>query len=153
MIRKLPFVASAIAMIALITAGLTPGLPAKASTSAAATPVAVQTCNFTITVNNITVGPKKPLGGRDVTVTWGLPTNLPGCVKVKEFKVVARLDFPNTFHDNQIIVAGNKTSTTLAVGQTLLNKDPISVKATVTAVLEVIATASGSRTETLNINN
>ena len=153
MIRKMLFVASAIAMIALITAGLTLGLPAKAKTSAAATPVAVQSCNFAITVSNITVGPKKPLGGRDVTVTWQQPPNLPGCTKVKEYKVVAQLVFPNTFHDNQIIVAGNKTSTTLAVGQTLLNKDPVSVKATVTAVLETVATASGSRSETLNINN
>ena len=41
MIRKMLFVASAIAMIALITAGLTPGLPAKATTSAGGKPGAV----------------------------------------------------------------------------------------------------------------
>jgi hypothetical protein len=151
MIRKMLFVASALAIIALITAGLTLGLPAKTTTSAAATPSAVQTCSFTITVNDLVVGPRKPLGGRDVTVSWAPPANLPGCTKVKEYIVVARLNFPNTFHDNQIKVAGSKTSAVVAVGQTLFNTDPTSVKATVTAVLETIATASGSKTETIAV--
>jgi hypothetical protein len=147
MIRKMLFVASAIAMVALGAAGLTLGLPANTTTSAAATPVAVQTCNFPITVAQTKVGPRKALGGRDVTVTWTPPANLPNCVKVKEYIVLARLNFPNTFHDNQIKVAGSKTSAVVAVGQTLFNTDPTSVKATVTAVLEATATASGSRTD------
>jgi hypothetical protein len=147
MIRKLLFVASAFAIIALITAGLTLGLPAKTTTSAAATPAAVQTCSFPITVNDIVVGPRKALGGRDITVTWAPPSNLPGCTKVKEYIVLVKLIFPNTFHDNQIKVAGAKTSAVVAVGQTLFNTDPTSVKATITAVLETTATASGVRTE------
>jgi hypothetical protein len=154
MIRKMLFVTGAIAMVALITAGLTLGLPAKATTSAAAATVAAQACNFPIAVSkdNISVGPKKTLGGRDITVSWPSPSGLPPCVKVKEYIVLARLNFPNTFHDNQIKVDGSKTSATVAVGQTLVNKDPVSAKVTVTAVLEVVATSTGSDTKPLNIN-
>jgi hypothetical protein len=154
MIRKILIVAGAIAMIALITAGLTLGLPANSTTSAAAATVAAQACNFPIAVSkdNIFVGPKKTLGGRDVTVSWPAPSGLPPCVKVKEYIVLARINFPNTFHDNQIKVDGSKTSATVAVGQTLLNKDPVSAKVTVTAVLEVVATSTGSDTKPLGIN-
>src|SRR5262249_56265865 len=57
MIRKTLFViAGAISLATLITAGLTLGLPAKATTSAAATPAAVQGCSFTIPINRIDVG-------------------------------------------------------------------------------------------------
>ena len=155
MIRKMLFVAGAIAMIALITAGLTLGLPAKSTTSAAAATVAAQACNFPIAVskNNIIVGPKKTLGGRDITVSWPAPSGLPPCVRVKEYIVLARLNFPNTFHDNQITVAGSRTSATVAVGQTLFNTDPVSVTATVTAVLEVKATSSGSKTDPISVTN
>jgi hypothetical protein len=147
MIRKMLFIAGAITMIALITVGLTFGLPTKSTTSAAATPALVQTCNFPITVTEIIVGSKKPLGGRDMTVKWQPPSNLPGCVKVKEYVVGGRYDFPNTFHNNSITVDGSKTSVTFNVGQTLFNRDPISAKATVKAVLEVNATANGSLTK------
>jgi hypothetical protein len=153
MIRKMLFIAGAITMIALITVGLTFGLPAKSTTSAAVTPSAVQSCNFAITVTDLVVGPRKPLGGRDVTVTWAAPANLPNCVKVKSYKVIAKIKFPNTFHDNQVSVAGSATSVKIAVPGFPTNSDPIEVIGTVTAVLETIATASGSKSEPIGITN
>jgi hypothetical protein len=153
MIRKMLFVTGAIAMIALITAGVTLGLPAKSTASAAVSPAVVAACNFQITVTDLTVGPRKPLGGRDVTLTWTPPANLPNCVKVANYKVLAKLKFPNTFHDNQVTVAGSATSVKIAVPGFPTNSDPIEVIGTVTAVLETTATASGSKNEPIGVTN
>lgn len=153
MIRKMLFIAGAIAMVALITVGMTFGVPAKSTTSAAVTPAAVLSCTFPITVTDLTLGPRKPLGGRDVTVTWAAPANLPNCVKVKSYKVLATVTFPNTFHDNQVSVAGSATSVKIAVPGFPTNSDPIAVKGTVTAQLETTATASGSKSESVGVTN
>jgi hypothetical protein len=151
MIRKMLFVASAVAMIALITAGLTLGLPAKATTSAVATPAAVQGCNFPITINKIDVGARKPGGGHPVSVVWGAPATLPNCVSVSEYKVYVKLQLPKRAPDNEITVAGDRTSATVDVPGLLADRDPVSVTATVTAVFKTTATAKGSKSEPVTL--
>jgi len=146
MIRKMLFVASAITMIALITIGLTFGLPARSTTSAAATPAAVQGCNFPITVTKVDLRGRKAGGGHDVGVFWQAP-NLPNCIVVAEYKVYAKYTLPNASRDKEITVPGNKTSATVDIKGFVTDKDPTNVSATVTAVLKTTATASGSKSQ------
>ena len=151
MIRKMLFVASAIALVSLITAGLTLGLPAKARTSAAGATAAVQGCNFPIPINKIDVGPRKNLGGHPVSVFWNAPSNLPNCVSVEKYTVTVKLQLPNATRQQDEIVAGDKTAATLQVKGFPTDKDPQSVTATVTATLKTAATAKGSKTEPVRL--
>lgn len=151
MIRKMLFIAGAITMIALGAVGLTFGLPAKTTTSAAATTVAAQACNFSIPINKIDVRGRKPGGGREVGVFWDQPAGLPNCVSVSEYKVYVKIQLPNRAPDKEITVAGNRTSATVDVPGLPLDRDPVSVTATVTAVLKTTATARGSKTEPVKL--
>ena len=147
MIRKTLFViAGAISLAALITAGLTIGLPAKATTSAAATPAQVQGCNLPITISRVDLGARKNGGGHPVSVAWQAP-NLPNCVAVAEYKVYAKYTLPNATRDKEITVAGNLTSATVDIAGFVTDRDPTSVFAKVTAVLKTTATASGSKSQ------
>ena len=147
MIRKTLFViAGAISLATLITAGLTLGLPAKATTSAAATPAAVQGCNFPITITKVDLGPRKTGGGHNVDVSWQAPS-LPNCIAVSEYKVYAKYTLPNATRDKEITVPGSQTSATVNIAGFLTDKDPTSVSAKVTAVLKTTATSSGSKSQ------
>jgi hypothetical protein len=149
MIRIMLFVASAITMVALITIGLTFGLPAKSTTSAAATPAAVQGCNFPITITKVDLGPRKTGGGHNVDVSWQAPS-LPNCIAVAEYKVFAKYTLPNAVRDKEITVPGNQTSATVNIAGFVTDKDPTSVFAKVTAVLKTTATASGSKSQAVS---
>jgi hypothetical protein len=151
MIRKILFIAGAISLVSLIAFGLTFSLPTKATTSAAASPVAVQSCNLAIPINKIDVRARKSLGGHPVGVFWDAPTGLPNCVSVAEYRVHVKLQLPNRAPDKEITVAGNRTSATVDVPGLPLDKDPVSVTATVTAVLKLNATARGSKTEPVRL--
>jgi len=152
MIRKTLFViAGAISLATLITAGLTLGLPAKATTSAAATPAAVQGCSFTIPINRIDVGGRKNLGGHPVSVAWSAPTNLPNCVSIEKYTVNVQLKLPNATRQQEDIIAGDKTSATLQVNGFPTDRDPQSVTATVTATLKINASSRGSKTQTVTL--
>jgi len=151
MIRKMFFIAGAIALAALITAGLTFGLPAGAATPEAASPAAAQGCNFAIPINRIDLGPRKVSGGHDVKVFWDAPSNLPNCISVEKYTVTVTIKLPNRTPDKTEIVAGNQTAATIRVGGTPLDRDPQSVTAVVTATLRTNATARGSKTEAVKI--
>ncbi len=146
MVRKMLFTAGAIAMIALITIGLTFGLPAKSTTSAAATPAAAQGCNFAISITKLDLGGRKAGGGHPVAVSWQAPS-LPNCVGVAEYKVYAKYTLPNATRDKEITVPGSQTSAVVDIGGFVTDKDPTSVSAKVTAVLKTTATASGSKSQ------
>jgi hypothetical protein len=141
------YVASAVALVALITAGFTLGSHSKSTTSAAVTPAAVQSCNFPINITKINVQGRKLGGGRDVDVFWQAPSNLPQCVAISEYKVFVKLHLPNIAPDKEITVAGNRTSATVSVPGFPISRDPESVTAKVTAVLKVNAAAAGSKSE------
>src|SRR5262249_19216196 len=125
MIRKTLLVVASISLVALIAAGLTFGLPAGSANPAAnAAAAAVQGCNFPITITNIDLGPRKSAGGHDVTVSWAPPSNLPNCIAVEKYTVTATIKLPNRAPDKTEVVAGNKTSVTIAVPGLPLDKDP-----------------------------
>ncbi len=151
MIRKTLFVVAAISLVALITAGLTFGLPAGSANPTTNAAAAVQGCNFAIPINNIDLGPRKVAGGHDVKVSWTPPSNLPNCVAVEKYTVTVTIKLPNRAPDKTEIVAGNQTSVTVKVPGTPLDRDPQSVTAKVVATFRTTATGSGSRTDPVRI--
>jgi hypothetical protein len=151
MIRKILFVAGAISLVSLIAFGLTFGLPAKATTSAAGAPAAVQGCNFPIPINKVDVGGRKNLGGHPVSVFWDAPSNLPNCVSVEKYTVNVQLKLPNATRQQEEIVPGNKTAATLQVRGFPTDRDPQSVTVTVTATLKINASSKGTKTEQVRL--
>ncbi|HKQ77294.1 MAG TPA: hypothetical protein VJ810_26585 [Blastocatellia bacterium] len=151
MIRKTFYFAGALSLVTMITVGLILGTSAKSTTSAAAATAAVQSCNFSIPINNIDLGPRKVGGGHDVKVVWAAPNGLPNCVSVEKYTVTVTIKLPNRTPDKTEIVAGNLTSATLKVLGTPLDRDPQAVTATVVATLKTVATAKGTRTDPVKI--
>src|SRR5262245_1790440 len=147
MIRKMLFIVGAVSLVSLIAAGLTFGLPAKATTSAAATTATVQGCNFPIPISNVDLGPRRTGGGHEVTVNWGEPNDLPNCVSVEKFTVTVKIKLPNDTRQQEATVGGNVRTATLLVRGFPTDKDPQSVTATITATLKVNGAATGSKTE------